>query len=141
MTDHSSDSAVITEDDIETLNQRVLFRTLDVVRRATTVMFVVAGLIVLAWLWTVLRSQGVIDTDNLFSPVSPREDALTLMQRLDYLATTLYPLGTAALVAGVALGIRTYCTVALVHAGGNVSGLHLGDPLDTAADAIELDRP
>ena len=40
---------VITETDLQGLNQRALLRTLDVVRRVTTVLVVIAGLLVLAW--------------------------------------------------------------------------------------------
>jgi hypothetical protein len=132
---------VITEDDLRGLNQRAVLRTLDLIRRATGLLFLVAGLLAAAWLWTTLRTQGVIeaDADQSFTPVFSGQD-LSLQERLDFFATTMNQLAFAGALAGVALGVRAYCTVATLNAGGTLTGWNLGDPIDPDGDPIELDR-
>ena len=141
MSDPAPEPPEVTEDDLASLNQRAVLRTLDLVRRASTVLFVLAILIAAAWLWSTLRTQGVIgaDDDQSFTPVFTGED-LSLKERVDFLASTLYQLALAGALAGVALGARAYSTVATVNAGGSLTGWNVGDPIDPEGEPIELDQ-
>jgi hypothetical protein len=131
-------SPTITEADLEGLNRRAVLRILRLAERLAVVLFVVAGLLALAWLWTVLRQQGVIDSEDgdVFSPFDG-EHGLGWKARLDLFANTLFELAFAAGVLGIGLGTRAYCAVATVRAGGSLTGWELGEPIDP--DPIDLD--
>jgi hypothetical protein len=138
MSDPHPDPPTITPEDLTALNQRALLRSIDLVRRASTVLLVLAGTIGLAWLWSTLRSQGLIGTDDDgFTPVFTGED-LSVKDRIDFLAATLYSLGTASAVAGIGLGIRLYCDVATLRAGGSLTGWEVGDSIEP--EVVELDQ-
>jgi len=142
MSDPVPDSPVITETDLEALNQRALVRILDRVRMATTVLLVIAGLAVLAWVWTTLRNQGVIDEGNPegFGPFFSGED-LSIRDRIDILTLSLSQLMFALGLAGIALGIRAYCEVATLNAGGTLTGWNVGDPVEPGPEPDPIDLP
>jgi len=141
MSDATPDSPVITEADLEALNQRALVRILDRVRVATTVLFVIAGVAVFAWAWTQLRYQGVIgDNDEGGIGAAFGGEDPSLKARLDIISASFLQLVFAMGLAGVALGIRAYCEVATLNAGGTLTGWNVGDPIESEPDPIELPR-
>jgi hypothetical protein len=144
MTDPALDPPVVIREDLEGLNQRAVLRTIEVVRRLTTVLFIIAALLFASWLWALLRNQGVIDSaDEQFTPFGVSGDDLSLQTRVDIFAATLAQLAFAAAVAGIALGIHLYCEVATLNAGGSLTGWNVGDPIepDPEAEPIDLPRP
>jgi hypothetical protein len=141
MTDPTPDSPVITDADVVALNQRALLRILHRVRLASTILLVIAGVAVLAWVWIALRNQGVIDDsdDEGFGAVFGGED-LSFKTRVDLLSSMIFQLVFALGLAGVALGIRAYCEVATLNAGGTLTGWNVGDPIESEPDPIDLPR-
>ena len=139
MTD-ASESPTITDADLAGLNQRALLRVVRMAERLSTVLFIVAALLALAWVWSALRQQGVIDSSDgdIFSPFDADED-LSWKARVDFFATTLSLLGLAAVVFGIGAGIRAYCAVAIVRAGGSLTGWQVGEEIDP--DPVDLERP
>jgi hypothetical protein len=93
--------------------------------------------LVLSWIWQVLRQQNVISSgeQDFFTPFGGEED-LSWKSRLDLFTNTIFELGIAALVLGLALGIRAYAASATLHAGGTLTGWELGEPI---AEPFDLD--
>ncbi len=139
----SEPSPVITEEDIAGLNQRALLRVVDIARRGSTVLLVLAGVIALAWVWQTLRYQGVItDMDRGGFGVSFVGEDLTWKQRLDAVALTMIPLGFVGLVAALGLGLRVYCEATTLQVGGSLTGWAVGDRIEDdagAAEPVDLD--
>jgi hypothetical protein len=137
-------SDVITEDDFAGLNERALLRVVDVARRGSFALLVLAGVIALAWIWQTLRFQGVIDDSQSDRFSLGLGDQLSAKQRLDALTTTITMLGFAGLVAGLGLGLRVYCEATTLRAGGSLTGWNVGDRIDDedggdGPDLVELD--
>jgi hypothetical protein len=128
-------AARITEADMDGLNRRALLRSTYLVRQAAQVLFLVALLLVIAWLWSVVRYQQFL-TDNFngglgvdVGEVGFRE--IPLPQRIDAVATSLGTLAYAAIVAGIGLALRLYGEVVTLRDGGaNITPWELGDLID-----------
>jgi hypothetical protein len=129
---------VITEADLVALNQRALMRVLDIARRLSLILFGIAGVLLVMWFWIVLRQQGVIaTTEQEFSPMFAYGEDLSVRGRIDFLAASASDLALAAIVFGLALGLRVYCDASTLSAGGPLTGWELGDRIDT--DPVDLD--
>jgi CHASE2 domain-containing sensor protein len=136
------ESPVITEDDIDALNRRAVTRVIDTTRVASTVLLVVGTLLALAWIWEVLRTQGLIaDRGNEGFSILYLGENLTIKQRVDALTTTITLLAFASLVAGFGIWLRVYCAVAALRVGGSLTGWEVGDRIDETdeAEPIALD--
>ena len=109
---------------------------------ASSVLLVIAGLAVLTWVWTALRNQGVIgDSDDqgfgtVFVRRGPDRQESDRHPHLDALAAGLRP-G----LAGIALGIRAYCEVATLNAGGTLTGWNVGRPRRAGSELDPIDLP
>lgn len=125
----------ITEADLAGLNQRAVLRVVDLGRRASTALLVLAGVLALAWAWQVLRSQGVIGADegDLSRYVFVGED-LDTTDRVDLLSATITSLGIAGMVAGLGIGVRVYCEATAERVGASLTGWRVGDPVEPPAD-------
>jgi hypothetical protein len=118
---------------------------IDVARRGSIALLVLAGVLALAWVWQTLRYQGVItDAESEgFSLTFVGED-LTWRQRFDALALTMTLPAFAGIVAGLGLALRVGCDVATLRVGGSLTGWSVGDPVDDPdgpgpQEPVELD--
>jgi hypothetical protein len=128
----------ITEADLTALNQRALLRTIELARRAATVLLILAAVLALAWLWQILRQQGVLqDSAGDESGFVFVGRNLTFKQRIDAFTAFTTPLGYSALVFGLGTGLRLYCDVAMLRAGASLTGWQVGDPIDPIDDSDE----
>jgi len=133
-----SDSQTITAEDVAGLNQRAVLRVVDIARRGSTALLVVAGVISLAWLWQTLRYQGVItENDSGFSLGYLGDEDLTWKQRLDALTLTMSMVGFAGALAGIGLGLRVYCEVNKLRFGGSLTGWKIGDHIEEDPDGAD----
>lgn len=135
----SDSSPVITEADLAGLNQRALLRLVDVARRASIALLVLAGVIALAWVWQTLRYQGVITDGEAGGFTFFGGEDINWKQRVDAITLTMTTAAFAGLVGGLGLGLLVYCEVATARVGGSLTGWAVGDAIDDDRDAVELD--
>jgi hypothetical protein len=129
----SEPSPFITDDDMTALNQREIVRTAQVVRRVAEVVIAIAGVLVVAWLWNLVRFQQLVSD-------SPGDGGLgidigivdvTWTERVDIFMQSLGALGQAALVGGVGLALRLYGQVVTLRDGGaDITPWKVGDPIE-----------
>lgn len=131
-------SQTITEADIADLDQRTVLRTATLVRQGSLAAFGVAGLLLLAWLWNVVRTQQLI-TDR-FGDLGPEFGDVGLTEipwteRVDAFTQSLSLLAFASVVAGIGLCLRIYGEVTVLRQGGQLTLWAVGDPIDEDDDA------
>lgn len=131
----SDETDTITDDDLAALNQRALLRVVDLGRRASAALLLLAGVLALAWVWQLLRTQGVIsDDDGDLSPYLFAGEDLEITARVDLLSTTITSLGLAGVVAGLGIGVRVYCEATAARVGGSLTGWSVGDAIEPPPD-------
>ena len=127
-------SPTITEADVADLDQRALLRSTHLVRQGAQVAFAVAGLLVVAWLWNVVRYQQLV-ADRYGSGFGSTDIPWT--ERVDVFAGSLSQLGFVALVGGMGLALRVYGEVIAIGHGGKLTPWEVGQRIDDPDDVAE----
>jgi hypothetical protein len=117
---------IVTTEDVVVLNRAVVARAAVFARMAGTVMLVVAGIALAAWVWVLVRQQQAAEDSLVFVPTG---DDLTVGQRVDLFVNTLAYLVYAAVTGGVGIGLRLLSDYAVARTGGSLTGFEPGDTL------------
>jgi hypothetical protein len=129
-------SPTITDADIADLDRRAVLRTTTLLRRGAAVAVAVAGLLLLAWLWNLVRTQQLL-SDSFGDPFGVSDGAsadIPWTQRVDGLVQSLSLLGFAAVVAGLGLMLRVYGEVTVLRQGGHLTPWSVGELIELEPD-------
>lgn len=126
-------AAFISADDIADANDERLTRLAEGARYVSVVIVAVGALALLGWLWYTIRAQLEVSTGGGFT-FGDADDGLSLIERIDLLATSTSLLVQGAMATGIGIALLLWSSKVYASLGGSLHGVQVGDPIPDAEE-------